>query len=207
MASHILGPTKPHPMCRMTAKLLRQQAILGRRDEPMASKPLTVAYTGPILCPETPKKVAQVQRFCLDPTRLRPYRGTGLSAKLQGHIGPGHERLTIAQQLQCSDVVSTLSSRVAFCSSDVFRRPPAQYLLHRLASAELDRHHALRVPKTSTATEVSAGLVERVTFYNEDNGFYTREGYGDEAIRIDTGAGSMNLAIVPSRDPSTSRCL
>jgi hypothetical protein len=132
---------------------------------------LTVAYTGPILGPETPKKVAQVQRFCLDLTRLRPYRGTGLSDKLQGHVGPGYERLTIAQQLQCSDVTSTLSSRVAFCSSDVFRRPPARYLLHRLASAELDRHHALRVPRTSTATEVSAGLVERVTFYNEDNGF------------------------------------
>jgi hypothetical protein len=32
-----------------------------------------------------------------------------------------------------------------------------------------------------------------------------REDHGDEAIQIDTGAGSMYLVIVPSRDPINKR--
>ena len=32
-----------------------------------------------------------------------------------------------------------------------------------------------------------------------------REDYGDEAIQIDTGAGSLYLVIVPSRDPINKR--
>lgn len=75
--------------------------------------------------------------------------------------------MTVAQQLQCSDVTATLSTRVAFSTSDDFKRAPARYPFYPLASAKLDRHDALSVP----ATEVSAGLVKPVISDNEDNGF------------------------------------
>jgi hypothetical protein len=75
--------------------------------------------------------------------------------------------LTVAQQFQWSDVTATLSTRVAFRTSDDFKRAPARYPFHRLAPAKLDRHDALPVP----ATEVSAGLVRPVISDNEDNGF------------------------------------
>jgi hypothetical protein len=42
-----------------------------------------------------------------------------------------------------------------------------------VASQDLDRHHTLmpQALRASTPTEVLAGLVERVTFHNEENGF------------------------------------
>jgi exodeoxyribonuclease V alpha subunit len=42
-----------------------------------------------------------------------------------------------------------------------------------VASQDLDRHHTEmpQAPRASTPTEVLAGLVERVTFHNEENGF------------------------------------
>jgi exodeoxyribonuclease V alpha subunit len=42
-----------------------------------------------------------------------------------------------------------------------------------VASQDLDRHHTVmpQAPRASTPTEVLAGLVERVTFHNEENGF------------------------------------
>ena len=40
------------------------------RSDPRASKPLTVAFSGPSLCPGMAKKVAEMQRFRLDLTRL-----------------------------------------------------------------------------------------------------------------------------------------
>jgi exodeoxyribonuclease V alpha subunit len=41
------------------------------------------------------------------------------------------------------------------------------------APQHLDLHHTVmpQVPRVSTPTEVLAGLVERVTFHNEENGF------------------------------------
>ena len=104
--------------------------------------------------------MVKLWRFCLDPTRLRPYPGTGISG------GTGSERLTVAQQLQCSDVTVTRSTRVAFCTSDDFKQAPERYPFHPLVSAKLDRHDALLAP----ATEVSAGLLKPVISDNEDNG-------------------------------------
>ena len=42
-----------------------------------------------------------------------------------------------------------------------------------VASQDLNLHHAImpQAPKASTPTEVLAGLVERVTFHNDENGF------------------------------------
>jgi hypothetical protein len=42
-----------------------------------------------------------------------------------------------------------------------------------VASQDLDRHHTVmpQAPRASEPTEVLAGLVERVTFHNEENGF------------------------------------
>jgi exodeoxyribonuclease V alpha subunit len=42
-----------------------------------------------------------------------------------------------------------------------------------VASQDLDRHHTVmpQAPRSSTPTEVLAGLVERVTFHNEENSF------------------------------------
>ena len=42
-----------------------------------------------------------------------------------------------------------------------------------VASQDLNLHHMAmsQTPRTSTPTENLAGLVERVTFYNDENGF------------------------------------
>src|SRR5271168_2740020 len=42
-----------------------------------------------------------------------------------------------------------------------------------IASRDLNLHHALmpQAPRASTPTEVLAGLVDRVTFHNSENGF------------------------------------
>src|SRR5712671_488134 len=50
-------------------------------------------------------------------------------------------------------------------------QPPGQ--LDRVAPSHIDLHHMAmpQTPRTSTPTEVLAGLVERVTFHNAENGF------------------------------------
>src|SRR6202022_3948460 len=42
-----------------------------------------------------------------------------------------------------------------------------------VAAPQLDLHHTVmpQAPRANTPTEVLAGLVERVTFHNEENGF------------------------------------
>jgi hypothetical protein len=56
---------------------------------------------------------------------------------------------------------------------DLERRPTHRAGSIPVASQDLDLHHTPmpQAPKTSTPTEVLAGLVERVTFHNEENGF------------------------------------
>jgi exodeoxyribonuclease V alpha subunit len=46
-------------------------------------------------------------------------------------------------------------------------------LLDQVAPSHIDLHHMAmpQTPRTSTPTEVLTGLVERVTFHNEENGF------------------------------------
>ena len=53
------------------------------------------------------------------------------------------------------------------------RRPTRRAGLIPVASPYLDLHHTVmpQAPRASTPTEVLAGLVERVTFHNEENGF------------------------------------
>jgi exodeoxyribonuclease V alpha subunit len=57
--------------------------------------------------------------------------------------------------------------------SDHERRLTGRAGLIPVASQDLNLHHALmpQAPRTSTPTEVLAGLVERVTYHNEENGF------------------------------------
>jgi exodeoxyribonuclease V alpha subunit len=52
-------------------------------------------------------------------------------------------------------------------------RLEAARIVDRVALSRIDLHHALmpEAPRTSSPTEVLAGLVERVTFHNEENGF------------------------------------
>ena len=52
-------------------------------------------------------------------------------------------------------------------------RPEASLIVDRVALSRIDLHHVLmrEAPRTSTPTEVLAGLVDRVTFHNAENGF------------------------------------
>jgi len=52
-------------------------------------------------------------------------------------------------------------------------QPGASRIVDRVALWRIDLHHVLmrEAPRTSTPTEVLAGLVDRVTFHNAENGF------------------------------------
>jgi hypothetical protein len=67
------------------------------------------------------------------------------------------------------------ANRWPVCSSANNVRLAASLIgrLNQVALSRIDLHHRAmpQSPRTSTPTEVLAGLVERVTFHNEENGF------------------------------------
>src|ERR1700720_3629911 len=77
--------------------------------------------------------------------------------------------------VQCSEAALILSSppmpRAFEASSPSERRLTRCAGLIPVASQDLDLHHTVmpEAPRTSTPTEVLAGLVDRVTFHNSEN--------------------------------------
>jgi hypothetical protein len=80
---------------------------------------------------------------------------------------------SIPGSAQHSEVALILSNR-AFEAFAWSRAPPdTPCRLIPVASQHLNLHHTVmpQAPTANTPTEVLAGLVERVTFHNEENGF------------------------------------